>query len=113
MPNFEVVALVTTTRRKVNTRRRVAMAGIYDLTHQTDQGHMVRCEVDVHADTCVVGSNFKLIELTGEVAEVIPYHEGYDLKKDVLIMSAVTAQTHPNTGETFILDYHQALWQGS
>ena len=40
------------------------------------------------------------------------YHEEYDAKKDVPIVSAATAWTHPDTGETFILDYHHALWYG-
>ena len=44
--------------------------------------------------------------------DVVPYHEEYDAKKDVPIVSAATAWTHPDTGETFILDYHQALWYG-
>ena len=107
-----VVAPVTTRRRNMDTRRRVAVMGIHDPTHHTDQGHMARCELDLNADTCVLRSNFKLIELTGEVVDVVPYHEEYDAKKDVPILSAVTAWTHPDTGETFILDYHQALWYG-
>ena len=43
---------------------------------------------------------------------MLPYHEEYDVKKDMPIVSAATAWTHPDTGETFILDYHQALWYG-
>ena len=112
LPRWMVVAPVTTRRRIMDTRRRVAVTGIHDPTHHTDQGHMARCELDSHADTCVLGSNFKLIELTGEVVDVVPYHEEYDAKKDVPIVSAATAWTHPDTGETFILDYHQALWYG-
>ena len=96
----------------MDTRRRVAVTGIHDPTHHTDQGHIARCELDLHADTCVLGSNFKLIELTGEVVDVVPHHKEYDSKKDVLIVSAATAWTHPDTGEMFILDYHQALWYG-
>ena len=112
LPRWMVVAPVTTRRRIMDTRRRVAVTGIHDPTHYTDQGHMARCELDSHADTCVLGSNFKLIELTGEVVDVVPYHEEYDAKKDVPIVSAATAWTHTDTGETFILDYHQALWYG-
>ena len=110
LPRRMVVAPVTTKRRIMDTRRRVAVTGVHDLTHHTDQGHMARCELDSHADTCVLGSNFKLIELTGEVVDVVPYHKEYDAKKDVPIVSAAMAWTHPDTGETFILDYHQALW---
>ena len=112
MPRRMVVAPVTTRRRIMNTRRRVAVTGIHGPTHHTDQGHMARCELDSHADTCILGSNFKLIELTGEVVDVVPYREEYDVKKDVPIVSAATAWTHPDTGEMFILDYHQALWYG-
>ena len=73
---------------------------------------MAKCELDSHADTCILGSNFKLIELTGEVVDVVPYHEQYEAKKEMPIVSAAMAWTHPDTGETFSLDYHQALWYG-
>ena len=112
LPRRMVVAPVLTRRRIMDTRRRVAVTGIHDPTHHTDQEHMARCELDSHADTCILVSYFKLIELTGEVVDVVPYHEEYDSKKDVQIVSAVTAWTHPDTGEMFILDYHQALWYG-
>ena len=62
---------------------------------------MAKCKLDLHADTCVLGWNFKLIELTGEVVDVVPYHEEYEAKKDVLIVSAAMAWTHPDTGEMF------------
>ena len=110
LPRWMVVTPVTTRRRIMDTGRRVAVTGIHDPTHHSDQGHMARCELDSPADTCVLGSNFKLIELTGEVVDVVPYHEEYNMKKDVPIVSAATAWTHPDTGEMFILDYHQALW---
>ena len=42
LPRQMVVALVTTRRRIMDTRRRVAVTGIHDLTHHTDQGHMAR-----------------------------------------------------------------------
>ena len=72
LPRWMVVAPGPTRRRIMDTRRRVAVTGIHDPTHYTDQGHMARCELDSHADTCVLGSNFKLIELTGEVVDVVP-----------------------------------------
>ena len=95
----------------MDTRRRKAVTGIHDPTHHTDQGHMVRCELDLHADTCVLGSNFKLIAYR-QSHGCGTYHEEYDVKKDMPIISAATAWTQPDTGETFILDYHQALWYG-
>ena len=112
LPRWMVVTPVTMRRRNMDTRRRVAVTGIHDPTHHTDQGHMAKCELDSHTDTCILGSNFKLIELTGEVVDVVPYHEEYEAKKDVPIVSAATAWTHPDTGETFIFYYHQAWWYG-
>ena len=67
LPRWMVVAPVTTRRRIMDTRRRVAVTGIHDPTHHTDQGHMARCELDSHADTCVLGSNFKLIEVANSL----------------------------------------------
>ena len=46
----------------------------------TTPGHMVKCELDMHVDTCVAGANFFLEELTGETADVVPYNDGYTYK---------------------------------
>ena len=77
--------------------------------YHTEEGHSARCEMDSHADTCVVGSNFRLIELTGDTADVYPYNEKYEAITDVPIVWAATAWTNPETGETVILDCFQAL----
>ena len=112
LPRWMVVAPVTTRRRIMDTRR-VAVMGIHDPTHHTDQGHMARCKLDSHADTCVLGSNFKLIELTGEVVHVVPYHEEYDEKKDVPILSAATAWTPRHRGNIYFgLPSSTVVWQG-
>ena len=79
----------------------------------TTPGHTAKCELDMHADTCVAGANFFLEELTGETADVVPYNDGYAPKKDVLIAMASTAWTCPQTGKTFILVFHQVLWFGN
>ena len=114
LPRRMVVAPVTTRRRIMDTRRRVAVTGIHDPTHHTDQGHMARCELDSHADTCVLGSNFKLIELTGEVVDVVPYHEEYDVKKDVPIVSAADGVDTPrHRGNVYFgLPSSTVVWQG-
>ena len=79
----------------------------------TTPGHTAKCELDMHADTCVAGANFFLEELTGETADVVPYNDGYAPKKDVPIAMALTAWTCPQTGKTFILVFHQVLWFGN
>ena len=74
MPRRMVVAPVTTRRRIMNTRRRVAVTGIHGPTHHTDQGHMARCELDSHADTCILGSNEMFI---------LDYHQALWYGKEV------------------------------
>ena len=99
----------------MDTRRRVAVTGIHDPTHHTDQGHMARCELDSHADTCVLGSNFKLSELTGEVVDVVPYHEEYDAKKERRAnhISSNGVDTPRHRGNIYFgLPSSTVVWQG-
>jgi hypothetical protein len=67
-------------------------------------------ECDSNADTCVLGKNFKLIELTGRVADVYGYKG--DEHDAIHIVSGVTAYDHPLHG-TVLLTIHQALWYGT
>jgi hypothetical protein len=60
----------------------------------------------------VVGSNFCAWEFTGIACDVSPFTEEYEAMKDVPIVTAATAWTNDDTGETFILIFHQVLWYG-
>ena len=75
-------------------------------------GTLAKCELDTHADTSVVGINFRLIEYTGLSVDVLPYMQTYEPIKDVPIVWAATAWTNPETSQTFILDFFQVLWYG-
>jgi hypothetical protein len=57
-----------------------------------------------------LGKNFKLIELTGRVADVYGYKG--DEHDAIHIVSGVTAYDHPQHG-TILLTIHQALWYGT
>ena len=70
-----------------------------------------RSELDSHADTCVAGATWKVMEYTGVVCNVYPYSDSYKPLKQVPVVEAVTAYDHP-TGETFILVLAQALYLG-
>ena len=70
-----------------------------------------RSELDSHADTCVAGATWKVMEYTGVVCNVYPYSDSYKPLKQVPVVEAVTAYNHP-TGETFILVLAQALYLG-
>ena len=54
-------------------------------------GGFGRLEMDTHADTCVLGVNFIVLEYTGRVCDVYPYSQEYDSVKDVPIVKGATA----------------------
>ena len=68
-----------------------------------------RSELDSHADTCVAGATWKVMEYTGVVCDVYPYSDSYKPLKQVPVVEVVTAYDHP-TSETFILVLAQALY---
>ncbi len=67
-------------------------------------------EMDSHADTCVLGKNFIIFSSTGRECDVYPYTDSYSGIKGVQIVSGATSWTCQETGETFILIVHEALW---
>jgi hypothetical protein len=81
--------------------------------YETEVGFSSTSEADNHADTCVAGANMLALEATGEVCEVQGYSSELGTIKDVPIVRAATAWTHPETGETIILIFNQILWYGN
>jgi hypothetical protein len=71
-----------------------------------------RMELDTHADTCVLGSNFTLLQYTGRQCDVLPYMATYEPVVDIPIVSGATCVQDPETGETLILIVHEGLWYG-
>ena len=80
---------------------------------ETEEGTIARCEMDSHADTCVAGPNFKILEFTGEQCNVSPYTSDYEPITNVSVVNAATAFTDDSTGETVILRFNQVLWYGN
>ena len=68
-----------------------------------------RMEIDNHADTTVLGCNCVVLHYTGRVCDVLPYSDEYDRMADVPVVTGATAWTCPETSETFILVFHEAL----
>ena len=68
-----------------------------------------RLELDLHADTCVVGAVWKVMEYTGVVCDVFPYSGSYKPLKQVPIVEVVTAYDHL-AGEMFILVLAQGCY---
>ena len=74
------------------------------------QVHHGTIELDSHADTIVFGKNFLKLSDTGRVCTVSPYTDTYESIESVPIVTAATAWTSPNTGETIILVFNEGLW---
>jgi hypothetical protein len=68
--------------------------------------------MDSHADTCVAGPHFVIMEFTGEQCDVTPYTTDYQPIVKVPIVNGGTAYTDEPTGETIILYFYQVLWYG-
>ena len=68
-------------------------------------------ETDNNADTCVLGKNFLLLNVSGRVADVFGFKGDSSKPDEVHIGSAVTAYDHPD-GYTMLLTIHEALWYG-
>ena len=70
-------------------------------------------EMDTHADTCVLGINFVILEYSGRVCDVYPYSQDYEAIKDIPIVRGATAVQDQDTGETYILVINEGLWYGN
>ena len=71
---------------------------------------MAHNEIDSRADTCLLASNFRFLEDTGQVCNVNGFHDGFDQLTDVPIVDAGTGWIHPETGKIYILVIKQGLW---
>ena len=67
-----------------------------------------RCEMDSHADTCLAGHGFTVIEETGDTCLVYPFSTTYK-PLDIKIVNAVTAYIGP-TGIVLILLFNNVLF---
>ena len=67
-------------------------------------------ELDTHADTCVLGRNFIITQYSGRECDVLPYSDAYEAVTGVPIVTGATAWTDQETGETWIIVIHEAIW---
>ena len=71
-----------------------------------------RAELDAHADTCCVGAGFEMICEAVQMCSVEPFLESYSPVSKTPVTPCITAYDDANTSETFILQFHQALFFG-
>jgi len=55
------------------------------------------------------GADCRILSVTDQVCQVLPYHQDYQPFDEVPIVQAATAYDDPNTGITYILIINQAL----
>jgi hypothetical protein len=84
-----------------------------NVEYDTQENNVVRMEVDNHVDTTCFGSNFMLAYYAGKVCDVAPYSEEYQAMHDISVAGAYIAYDDPETGLTYILEFHEGLWFGS
>ena len=91
--------------------RRVMDTSKEGLTSGDDED--VRVELDLHADTCVAGSNTVVLDLTGKVVSVEPFCEAeYQSMQDIPVATVATAYDCSVTGKVHILVINEALYFG-
>ena len=101
-----MAAYGTTERRTLPQHRNLSSL-------RNTQPHHARCELDSHADTCALGSNFIPLYFTGRACDVTPYNsDSYEPERDVPIVSGATAYTCQRSGQTYILVVNEGLWFG-
>ena len=69
-------------------------------------------EIDNHADTICAGSNWIVLEFTGEYCNVSPFSAEYEPLENVPIAQCATVYTYDSSGATVILIADHVLWFG-
>lgn len=67
------------------------------IKHVTTISHVAQNELDTHMDTCCAGANWALLELTGDVCEVTPLLDMYQLINKIPLARCGTVWTDPTT----------------
>ena len=75
-------------------------------------GTVANNECDTNADCGVAGKNMIPLEFTTRSADVTGFSNDLGTMKDIPIVTAATAYTCTNTGQVFILVFHEFLWYG-
>jgi hypothetical protein len=105
------------TRRHLNaytTTRRKQDRNLSSIQHgNEDQFLSCRVELDSHANTCGVNKVTRILEYSGQVAEISGFLDTMEPLKDIPIVKAALAYDAPLAGETVILIVNQALYFGS
>jgi len=96
---------------KSGIRRGISSANTHRNQDMPDTQQVGECEMDSHADTCCLGSNFIPIYFTGKICDVAPFLSDLPNQEGIPICSGATAFENAN-GCTYVLIINEALWFG-
>ena len=99
---------ITSGTRKVNR----SLGSFGSIPQAREEILHCRAELDSHADTCGINHIARVLEISGQVAEVSGFSNAMDSLQDIPIVKAAVAYDHPETGEVIILVINQALYFG-
>ena len=85
--------------------------GGYDI-EDPEPGNISVNELDMNADTCCIGSNFTVLQITSRKADVYPYVPSCKPLYNVRIVSGATTVMDSITGNSFIMVTHESLYYG-
>ena len=68
-----------------------------------------RCELDSHADTCVIGNQTARVIADHNTLVDVHGYDGHRRNEGCRTVSTVVAYDHPETGKVFMLILHQAI----
>jgi hypothetical protein len=89
---------------------RMQTRDIWQVQNQTRAGFIARNEMDTHADMCCAGSNWSLMELTGEVCDVNPFLNSYDPVTEIPVARCCMVWTDQESSTEYLIVADQMLW---
>jgi hypothetical protein len=104
---------VTSGYRRTAASAKTKMEGDKYARNRGESGIVGRNEIDNHADTICAGSNWTVLEFTGEYCNVSPFSTEYKPLENVPIAQCATVYTYNSTGATVLLIADQVLWFGN
>jgi hypothetical protein len=90
----------------------VARKRKFDESEEPTPGFEARNKLDTRADTICAGANFLCIRPTGMMCSVKGFHQSFEPIHEIPVATVATAWDDPQSGQTFILIIHQALYFG-
>ena len=94
--------------RKVS-KNKAARSEYQHRPQSTSHGHI---ELDMHADTTVLGYNCVVLSYTGKECEVSPYSSEYKAVQNIPVVTGAMVWTNPMEGTAYLLVFHESLWMG-